>query len=82
MTILIDERLCAVCGKKFKVKRAWQKFCSTQCRCTHHNNNTVKFPDILGQLNQSDKDVVDEFFRKAEEDPSLLVKLIDKLKGE
>ena len=35
----LSETSCVNCGRTFTPKRAWQKFCSTDCRREAHNNS-------------------------------------------
>jgi len=33
----LKEIICPICGKKFKQKRSWQKYCCNKCRKEAYN---------------------------------------------
>lgn len=43
---------CQECGKKFKPKRDWQKFCSSICTNRWHTARTKKAREMLNNLEQ------------------------------
>ena len=42
--------LCAWCGDKFTIKRAWQKFCNDACRTASHSGALERELDLYKRL--------------------------------
>jgi len=60
---------CLYCGKKFKPKRHWQKFCSKECRLKHWDPiSGRKMRKVLSEYLHLSQEEIEKLIKKAKED--------------